>query len=88
MSSRITIVGPNGVGKSTLIKLMLGEAEPVRGEVRRNRQLKVGRFDQHSNEALDIDKTPVDYLKVHHPSPSKRPWDEVVRERVGRPSST
>lgn len=64
MSTRITIVGPNGVGKSTLIKLLLGEVEPTRGEVRRNRQLKIGRFDQHSNEALDIEKTPVAYLKA------------------------
>jgi ATPase subunit of ABC transporter with duplicated ATPase domains len=36
MSSRIAIVGPNGVGKSTLIKLLMGELEPQEGTVIRN----------------------------------------------------
>lgn len=34
------------------------------GECRRHRQLKIGKFDQHSNESLDIEKTPVQYLKA------------------------
>ena len=34
MTSRIAIVGPNGVGKSTLIKLLTLELEPTSGEVR------------------------------------------------------
>ena len=37
MSSRVAIVGPNGVGKSTLLKLLLGDIEPTSGEVIRNR---------------------------------------------------
>lgn len=39
MSSRIAIVGPNGVGKSTFLKLLLGELEPKVGEVRKNHRL-------------------------------------------------
>lgn len=39
MSSRIAIVGPNGVGKSTFLKLLIGELEPVQGEVRKNHRL-------------------------------------------------
>lgn len=37
MTSRVAIVGPNGVGKSTLLKLLLGDIEPNSGEVIRNR---------------------------------------------------
>ncbi|ANJ68084.1 ABC transporter ATP-binding protein [Halothiobacillus diazotrophicus] len=44
---RIGLVGPNGVGKSTLIKLMLGQIQPDSGSVRLGTQLDVAYFDQH-----------------------------------------
>ncbi|MCP9263135.1 WD repeat-containing protein 36 [Dirofilaria immitis] len=50
MDSRIAIVGPNGVGKSTLLKLLAGKIEPQHGELRKHRQLRIGWFDQHANE--------------------------------------
>lgn len=62
MSSRIAIVGPNGVGKSTFLKLLVGELTPTDGEVRRNHRLKIGRFDQHSGEHLTSEETPSEYL--------------------------
>ncbi|VDN34386.1 unnamed protein product [Gongylonema pulchrum] len=62
MDSRIAIVGPNGVGKSTLLKLLYGKVEPHQGEVRKHRQLRIGWFDQHANEALNGEQTPVEYL--------------------------
>ncbi|KFD70258.1 hypothetical protein M514_17608 [Trichuris suis] len=63
LSTRIAIVGPNGVGKSTFLKLLLGDLTPTEGEVRRNHRLRVGRFDQHSSEHLTADETPVEYLR-------------------------
>ncbi len=39
LSSRVAIVGPNGVGKSTFLKLLTGDLEPQRGEVKRNHRL-------------------------------------------------
>lgn len=39
MSSRIAIVGPNGVGKSTFLKLLTGDLTPLRGETRMNHRL-------------------------------------------------
>merc|ERR1712001_734850 len=62
MESRIAIVGPNGVGKSTLLKLLLGDIEATSGESRKNLRLKVGRFDQHSGEHLTADESPAEYL--------------------------
>jgi ATP-binding cassette subfamily F protein 1 len=62
LSSRIAIVGPNGVGKSTLLKLLVGELEPKQGEQRKNRRLRIGRFDQHSGEHLTAEETPAEYL--------------------------
>lgn len=62
MESRIAIVGPNGVGKSTFLKLLMGDLEPTSGEARRNLRLKIGRFDQHSGEHLTADESPTEYL--------------------------
>lgn len=62
MSSRVCIVGPNGVGKSTLLKILLGDLLPTSGEVIRNRFLKIGRFDQHSADQFDLKITPVEHL--------------------------
>uniref|UniRef100_A0A2M4A7A2 ATP-binding cassette sub-family F member 1 n=1 Tax=Anopheles triannulatus TaxID=58253 RepID=A0A2M4A7A2_9DIPT len=63
LSSRVAIVGPNGVGKSTFLKLLVGELEPVQGEVKRNHRLRIGRFDQHSGEHLTAEETPAEYLQ-------------------------
>ena len=62
MDSRVAIVGPNGVGKSTFLKLLMGDLNPSEGEVRRNLRLKVGRFDQHSGEHLTAEESPAEYL--------------------------
>uniref|UniRef100_A0A0K0DC88 ABC transporter domain-containing protein n=1 Tax=Angiostrongylus cantonensis TaxID=6313 RepID=A0A0K0DC88_ANGCA len=62
MDSRIAIVGPNGVGKSTILKLLAGKIEPLQGELTRHRQVKIGWFDQHANEALNGEQSPIEYL--------------------------
>jgi ATP-binding cassette subfamily F protein uup len=49
---RIGIIGPNGCGKTTLIKLLVGELEPASGEIRRGTNLAVAYFDQQ-REQLD-----------------------------------
>lgn len=53
---RIGLVGNNGVGKSTLLRLMLGELEPHAGTVKHGTNLAIGYFDQLRRE-LDGDRT-------------------------------
>ena len=58
---RIGILGPNGVGKSTLLKMLLGELEPDTGSVKSGTKLSVAYFDQQ-RAVLDPEKTVADNL--------------------------
>jgi ATP-binding cassette subfamily F protein uup len=56
---RIGIIGPNGCGKSTLIRLLVGELEPSEGTIRRGTSLMPAYFDQQ-REQLDPSKSIMD----------------------------
>lgn len=56
---KIGIVGPNGCGKTTLLRLILGELETSRGEVKSGVQFKVAYFDQMKDH-IDEDKSAID----------------------------
>jgi len=47
---KIGIIGPNGVGKTTLIKLLLGDLKPQSGKVVTGTRLQVSYFDQHRSQ--------------------------------------
>ncbi len=53
---RIALIGPNGCGKSTLIKLLIGQLAPQSGEIKTGTKLEVAYFDQY-REALDPEMT-------------------------------
>uniref|UniRef100_A0A673L0Z7 ATP-binding cassette sub-family F member 1-like n=1 Tax=Sinocyclocheilus rhinocerous TaxID=307959 RepID=A0A673L0Z7_9TELE len=63
MDSRICIVGPNGVGKSTLLLLLTGKLNPTKGEMRKNHRLKVGFFNQQYADQLNMEESPTEYLQ-------------------------
>ncbi|KAF2999968.1 hypothetical protein G7054_g5915 [Neopestalotiopsis clavispora] len=63
MDSRSCLVGPNGVGKSTLLRLMTGKLSPSDGSVRRHTHLKLGLYSQHSAEQLDLTKSALDFVR-------------------------
>ena len=58
---RIGLIGANGTGKTTFLRLLLGELTPQAGEVRRGANVDVAYFDQQ-REQLDPDRTVVDTI--------------------------
>ncbi len=56
---RIGIIGPNGIGKSTLLKLLLDELKPDSGSIELGTKLQIAYFDQH-REQLDLESTVFD----------------------------
>ena len=59
---RVGFIGPNGMGKSTLLDLLCGRQQPDGGTVRCGETVVIGRFDQHS-EALRDDLKVIDVIK-------------------------
>mmetsp|Transcript_102530 Transcript_102530/g.256919 ORF Transcript_102530/g.256919 Transcript_102530/m.256919 type:complete len:600 (+) Transcript_102530:86-1885(+) len=66
--SRVALVGPNGCGKSTLIKLMSGELSATEGTIKRHQHMMLGQFHQHSADILNNDKSPLQFMREHFPA--------------------
>jgi len=64
MNSRIAIVGPNGVGKSTFLKMLIGKIElTMGGELIKNPRMRIGFYNQHSADQLTLEESPVEYVQ-------------------------
>jgi ATP-binding cassette subfamily F protein uup len=58
---RLGIIGNNGVGKSTLLRILLGELQPDSGSVKLGTNLEIGYFDQLRRD-LDTSKTVAEFI--------------------------
>merc|ERR1712178_488056 len=63
-ASRVAVVGANGAGKSTAIKLLIGELKPISGSIWRHQNMRLAYVAQHAFHHLEkhMDKTAVDYI--------------------------
>lgn len=75
----IAIIGPNGIGKSTLIKTIAGIRPKLNGEITTGANLKIGYYDQKQAE-FKSSKTILDYLWDQYPSMNEKD----IRAVLGR----
>lgn len=79
MDSRIAFVGGNGTGKTTLLKLLMEQLNPLEGYVSRNGRLRIGYFAQHHVDAMDLNLSAVSWMSSTFPGKS----DEEYRRHLG-----
>jgi len=81
---RIALLGANGNGKSTLIKLIAGKLDAMQGDMVRSSKMRIGYFSQHQTEELDVESTPVQEMG-RMMQKKYGDWKEsVIRARLGQ----
>ncbi len=76
---RIALLGANGSGKSTFIKLLAGQLSAKQGILSKSRKLRVGYFAQHQSDSLDSASTPVIEMSRRRRSDN----EEQIRSHLG-----
>lgn len=77
--SRIGLLGRNGAGKSTFIKLLAGELDPLQGRYTTSAGLQIGYFAQHQVQALHLESSAFEHLLRLDKSLS----DQQIRDYLG-----
>ncbi|KAL3649604.1 ATP-binding cassette sub- F member 3 [Castilleja foliolosa] len=62
LDSRVAMVGANGIGKTTILKLISGELQPSSGTVFRSAKVRIAIFSQHHVDGLDLSSNPLLYM--------------------------
>lgn len=65
--SRIVLLGENGNGKTTLVKLIMGELQPSDGDVLRSPHARFAVVNQHHADQIDLSLTPLEFLRSQFP---------------------
>ncbi len=61
---KIALVGPNGVGKTTLTRLITGQLKPLQGKIGLGQRVKVSYYAQHQVDALNLEDTVLDAVQA------------------------
>jgi ATP-binding cassette, subfamily F, member 3 len=79
-ADRLAVIGANGNGKTTLVRLLAGELAPLAGERREAREVVIGHFAQHQVETLRPDETPLGMLARLY----RGEREQALRDFLGR----
>jgi ATP-binding cassette subfamily F protein 3 len=79
-ADRVAVIGANGNGKTTLMRLLAGELDPLAGERIAARDIRVGYFAQHEVELLRADETPLGMMTRLY----RGEREQALRDFLGR----
>jgi ATP-binding cassette, subfamily F, member 3 len=79
-ADRVAVIGANGNGKTTLVRLLAGELAPLAGQRIEGRDIVVGYFAQHEVEMLRADETPLGMLQRQF----RGEREQALRDFLGR----
>jgi ATPase subunit of ABC transporter with duplicated ATPase domains len=79
---RIGVIGNNGMGKTTLLKMLAGILEPDEGSIERGHQVELGYFPQNHADMIDKSEniTAFDWVKRH----KEKAYDQEIRGVMGK----
>ena len=80
---RIALLGANGNGKSTMMRLIAGRLPPMEGEMVRSGRLRIGYFSQHQTEELNVSSTPFQEMARLTKEKTGDYKEHLVRARLG-----
>jgi ATP-binding cassette subfamily F protein 3 len=83
IDDRIALLGANGNGKSTLIKLISGRLEAMKGDTFRASKLRIGYFSQHQTDELDVEATPYEEMLKMTRKQNPDVKESAVRAKLG-----
>jgi len=80
--SRVAILGRNGCGKSTLIKVIMGQLEPTKGVCMKDPGCRIEYIAQHHLDVLDGDATPLQFALARYPEDESFNHEQRMRSHL------
>lgn len=80
--SRIVLLGENGNGKTTLVKLILGDLEPTEGEILRAGGTRIALVNQHHADQIDLTLSPLQFLMEKFPGDGSYNHEQQLRSHL------
>ena len=81
-ASRVCLLGENGEGKTTLVKVLLGQLEPTSGVASLDQGARVALVNQHHADQLSYDKTPLAFMLEKFPGDGGAAHEREVRAHL------
>ncbi|MCB0189208.1 MAG: ABC-F family ATP-binding cassette domain-containing protein, partial [Caldilineaceae bacterium] len=78
--SHVALIGPNGTGKTTLLRTLLGEVSPLNGTIQLGHGVRIGYFAQ-AHDTLNPTESVLQAALNQPPSAGKQVWDETAARR-------
>jgi len=82
--SRICLLGENGVGKTTLVKVIMGTLQPTKGLVHKAGGSRISVVNQHHADQLDLDTTPLQFMLAQYPGDGSLAHENVLRGHLAQ----